>query len=589
LFTVCNPLFTSAPPPLGEAPAPCPGELPAGARIHSCEQNPWETAHVLSNGDVVPCEVHDRQPLGNLARQPLAEIWHGEDYRRFRESYRRADLAACRSCPWKTAHMPAPMRNEILPARGRSAQMAHGWHEPDGEAHVWASQQAVASIEPRPGSRTLHVNGLLPPGMDGQANELNVWCNELHVGAITNTAAGMLPFGVDLPIPAAANGPWQIEFRTRFVYRPKERGTGPDQRDLGFALRLLASQAAVDPALARSRRPALLRLLNTVRHIDRLGRMMSPAFRARPAQEHRFAPGLSVVIPERENPGELALCLAGLRAAARRWDEPMETLVVVNGGAAAGYRELRATYPEARWQFHAQPLGFGGAIAAGIRSVHYDWVYLLNSDVVLEEDALAASGRHRDASVFSIASQIVLKDLTRFRDETNWTALFIEDGLATTHDLIPRSARTVEHFYAGGGASLFQTRLLRRVMDPAAYHPFYWEDVEWGWRARKLGRRSLFCGDSVARHTQRATISRFFAPAEIEAVVQRNRLLFQLRNFTTVGSLDAVAEAIARARPEVGEGLLDWRALGVVARGRLWNHAAPVSDEEVLAVMQSAT
>jgi GT2 family glycosyltransferase len=157
-----------------------------------------------------------------------------------------------------------------------------------------------------------------------------------------------------------------------------------------------------------------------------------------------------------------------------------------------------------------------------------------------------------------------------------------------THDLIPRSDRTVEHFYAGGGASLFQTRLLRRLLDAAAYHPFYWEDVEWGWRARKLGYRSLFCPASVARHTQRATIARYFSPSEIEAIVQRNQLLFQLRNFTTAGSLDAVADAIARASPEVADHFFHWRTLGVVARGRLWNYVAPASDEEALAVTPTA-
>ena len=45
--------------------------------------------------------------------------------------------------------------------------------------------------------------------------------------------------------------------------------------------------------------------------------------------------------------------------------------------------------------------------------------------------------------IFSIASRIFLKDITRFRDETTLPTLFIEDGLAATHDLIPRSTRTV--------------------------------------------------------------------------------------------------------------------------------------------------
>jgi GT2 family glycosyltransferase len=208
----------------------------------------------------------------------------------------------------------------------------------------------------------------------------------------------------------------------------------------------------------------------------------------------------------------------------------------------------------------------------------------LNNDVTLDANALAALAPHRHPSVFSIASQIFLKDSTRYRDETNWTALFLEDGLATIHDRIPQSERVADNFYSGGGASLFQTRVLRSVLDAAAYDPFYWEDVEWGWRARKLGYRSLFCPKSVAIHRQHATIERLYPAAEVEAVRIRNRLLFQLRNFTAVGSTERVMEEISRSPEPVAKAFLARSMAATVARGRLWNFLAPVEAREVLGV-----
>lgn len=86
--------------------------------------------------------------------------------------------------------------------------------------------------------------------------------------------------------------------------------------------------------------------------------------------------------------------------------------------------------------------------------------------------------------MFSIASQILPRDPTRSREETNLTTLLLEDGLITAHDLIPQSGVTAGHFYSGGGASMFQRRLLHSLLASAVYSPFYWEDVEWGWRAR---------------------------------------------------------------------------------------------------------
>jgi MoaA/NifB/PqqE/SkfB family radical SAM enzyme/GT2 family glycosyltransferase len=583
-FTVCNPMFTGASAALGENPAACPGDLPAGAVIHSCEQNPWETAHVLSNGDVVACEVHDKTPLGNLARQSLLEVWNGELYRRFRAAYRTGELPECRSCVWKTAYIPGRLRSDIVASRGRNAQLWHGWHEPDGGPHIWSSQQAVAILQPRPGSRILHLNGTLPPGPPGRSNELTVCCNGVERGAIANSSPEPLHFGIDLPAPP--DSPWKLEFRTAHVHH-----SAGDSRDLGFALCLAASQPPLDPERTRRQSVAVRPLLDAIAWIDRLGRALSRAYKRSQIgnRVNSLSPGLTVIIPERDNPAELESCLDALREAAGHWNEPFEAIVVVNGCKSAPYQAFQARYPAILWQFHPEPLGFARAIRAGLLRAHHPWVYLLNSDVALAPDALTAAGRLRDPAVFSIASEIILRDPTRFREETNWTTLFLEDGLAATHDRIPPpDCGPMEHFYSGGGASLFQRDALLRIMDVSAYDPFYWEDVEWGWRARKLGYSAVFCPDSVARHTQGATISRSYAPAEIEAILQRNRLLFHLRNLTSAGSLDPVVAAISRSERRVAGYFQTRKALTAIARGRIWNHLAPVSDHDVLATIDTS-
>ncbi|MBV8844415.1 MAG: glycosyltransferase [Bryobacterales bacterium] len=583
--TICNPLFANPGATTCEFPAPCAGDLPAGARIHSCEQNPWETAHVLSNGDVVACEVHDKTPLGNLARQSLAEIWHGQAYRRFRENYQLGQIPECRACPWKTAYIPARLRGEIVSSRGRSAQFWHGWHEPANEPHIWASQQAVAILQPRQGARVLHVNGALPPGPCGEINRLEVLCNDAPAGEVTNDSRDTLFFGVDFTLPESQPGLWRIEFRTRHLYAPPAPLPDADQRDLAFALILLSSRPPLDEQTCAARKQALLPWVNAIRNVDRLARRISPALRRKLPGKYRrtLTPGLSIIIPERDNLERLRLCLRALREALQHWREPAEVLVVVNGCHRDRYRALAKEYAGHLWQFHPKPLGFAAAIASGLNAARHDWVYLLNSDVVLDPNAITAAAGHRGPLVFSIASQIMLEDRTRFREETNWTTLLLENGIATTHDLIPDSSDTVEHFYSGAGAAMFQRKLLSRLIDSDAYHPFYWEDVEWGWRARKLGYRSLFCAGSIAHHTQRATISKYYSPEEIENIFERNRFLFQLRNLTSIGSLEAIAEAISRAEPAIAENFRRPSEWVRIAKARLWNHAAPVPDEVVLA------
>lgn len=575
-FTICNPSFTASDHCLGEVPRPYPGPLPPGVRIHSCEQDPWETLHVLSNGDVVACEVLDRVPLGNIARQSLAEIWNGDEYRRFREQYHAAAVAECRACPWKMAYRPGPIQSEIIASRGRSAQLLQGWHEPSNEPHVWSSQRAAAVLAPLPGSGVLHLAGLLPPGPPGVPNELVVRCHEKEIGTVVNPGQETLAFCRDFAIRNGMAKTWPIEFRTREVYRPSERGPSVDQRDLGFALLVLASKPSVDLQRTERQRAQLRPLARWIRAVDLVGRLIGRVWRRRrpTAAASNLPPGLSILIPEWDNIAELSACLESLQEAIAHWTEPMETIVVVNGSAPLQYRALQASYPAIRWRFHDRPLGFSGAIAAGLSAAAFDWVYLLNSDVTLDAHALEAAGHCRSPRRFAIASQIVLKDATRFRDETNWTKLFMEDGLATIHDLIPRSDLPVEGFYAGGGAALFQTRLLRSYLNATAYAPFYWEDVEWGWRARKSGYRVLFCPESVAHHRRRSTIERHYAPAEIDFVLQRNRLLFQLRNLLEAGTADRAIEQIARSPGRIADEFRGPRMFWKIATGRWWNHVA---------------
>ncbi len=101
-----TPEIDAPPAILGELPQAYPARLPARAKILTCEQNPWNTMHVLANGDVVSCEVRDRQPIGNLGQASLESIWHGANYQDFRRQFVLAQDAKCAACAYKTAYLP---------------------------------------------------------------------------------------------------------------------------------------------------------------------------------------------------------------------------------------------------------------------------------------------------------------------------------------------------------------------------------------------------------------------------------------------------------------------------------------------------
>lgn len=69
-----------------------------GKRPWSGCQRPYMLTYITSSGNVLSCcfapfghrsarEYHEERVLGNVFKQPISEIWHGERYRAFREAF----------------------------------------------------------------------------------------------------------------------------------------------------------------------------------------------------------------------------------------------------------------------------------------------------------------------------------------------------------------------------------------------------------------------------------------------------------------------------------------------------------------------
>ncbi len=397
---------------LGEQPVPCPAPLPNGAKIFSCEQNPWDTVHILANGDVVTCEVRDQQVIGRLTRASMQSIWHGAAYQAFRHQYVNGEIAECNACAYKIAYQPA---SSPKPAARPNAPGRQTWN-----AIVRRAKLLVAHLA------TLTLKSAL-------------------TGAQT---AGALVGG----------------------YCPtRQRGV-----------------------------------------------MMNGA-----------GQGISIIIPERDSPLLLERCLRALYRAIARCDADCEIIIVANASAPELYTTITNQFPVLKWHFESAWLGFADAIQRGLSQAQHDWVFLLNTDMELEPDALHELYRHRAGHLFALACQIFMANQNQRREETGYTGLNPQEGLQGLYDGTPYVEKLAStHLYAGGGASLFQKCLLQQLLAPSGtYEPFYWEDFDWGYRAQQLGYQVLFVPSAKAHHQHRATVSRFFSKPEIERMFQGNALL----------------------------------------------------------------
>ena len=285
-----------------------------------------------------------------------------------------------------------------------------------------------------------------------------------------------------------------------------------------------------------------------------------------PSLSAGWKPGLSVIVPERGTPDLLAETLAALMQALDRLDEPAEVIVIVNGAARGDYAALCTKYQKADWQFHERALGFNGAIAAGLVRASHDWTYLLNSDMRLEPDALREVLAQRRPWVFAIASQIFFADPNRRREETGWSDFHPNPLTPEVYERDPGPAARMLRgsLYPGGGSSLCRTGTLRKYVRASAdYRPFYWEDADWGVRAWADGWEVLFCPTSRAWHQHRGTIRRYYEAAEVDRIIARNALLFDLRHAWSGRRAGALLRAVAatdvRSRAELSGFGTAWR------------------------------
>jgi GT2 family glycosyltransferase len=239
-------------------------------------------------------------------------------------------------------------------------------------------------------------------------------------------------------------------------------------------------------------------------------------------------PGLSIVIPswngkeplEEHLPGFLDAA-AGIRGA--------EVIVSDDGSTDGTADTLARRFPGARIVRRPRNGGFGPAANDGVAAARGDFVFLANNDVALPSGTAERLGAALEASpeAFAVVPSIVRRESG---DDEARTRILFRRGVVSTSLGGDAGA---DPAYACGGAMMFRRAefLALGGFDPL-YAPFYWEDVDLSYRARKRGRRILHVADARVEHDHGRTIGKRFASPGVARVYERNRLIFTWKNLT---------------------------------------------------------
>ena len=192
---------------------------------------------------------------------------------------------------------------------------------------------------------------------------------------------------------------------------------------------------------------------------------------------------------------------------------------------------LYRNFPSIRVVTRDKREGFAANVNTGVAKATGDIVVLLNTDVEPEPGFLPPLLTHfEDPAVFAVGCKEISleqgKEILRGRGLAHWVKGFF---IHTRGEVNKGSTAWVS-----GGSGAFRRSMWNILggMD-TLYSPFYWEDIDLSYRARKSGWKTLFEAKSIVRHYhEEGKIKREFSPLDVKRIVYRNQFIFIWKNVT---------------------------------------------------------
>jgi GT2 family glycosyltransferase/SAM-dependent methyltransferase len=242
------------------------------------------------------------------------------------------------------------------------------------------------------------------------------------------------------------------------------------------------------------------------------------------------APFLSAVLVSWDSASVLPSALEALRRSAEAAGEEVEIVVVDNASSDDSADTAHRAGAE-RVIENPVNAGFASAASQGLAVAKGEWILLLNPDVIVDEDFVAAMAAAARASPPEVAT--LVPDL---RFEARPTVINSR-GIQVDEVGIPSEIQAgleasaappaPEPFGGSGGASLLRSGALAEVggFEPVFFA--YLEDADLAWRLQKAGYRARAVLSATARHAGSASTGEG-STLKAYLVARNRRLLFRL-------------------------------------------------------------
>lgn len=193
---------------------------------------------------------------------------------------------------------------------------------------------------------------------------------------------------------------------------------------------------------------------------------------------------------------------------------------------------VKNNFKQIRLLRNSKNKGFGRTVNAGAQVAKGKYLLLLNSDVSPRKGFLTPLIRaiSKDKNIFAVGAKDVShedgKTIMKGRGGADFKRGFVNH--------YPLPIEKEETLWVSGGSGLFDKELFIRFGGfDRAYAPFYWEDIDLSYQARKLGFSCLFVPDSVVDHYhEEGAIKSHHSDNFVKTISYKNQFIFVWKNIS---------------------------------------------------------
>lgn len=240
---------------------------------------------------------------------------------------------------------------------------------------------------------------------------------------------------------------------------------------------------------------------------------------------------LRIIIPNYNGAHFLKNCLDSLR---HQTYQNFRITVVDNGSSDESVTLLQRYYPEADILNLPYNKGFAAAANAGIRSSKEPYVMLLNNDTTVKHNCVEKlmNAITSDSQIFSAGAHVLSMRAPYLTDTSGDFYSFFGyafcrgQGLSAARFALSRHNQ-LSTFTNCGCAVIYRRCLLQKtgLFDERFFA--YLEDVDLGFRARKMGYKNIVCTEAHVFHYGSGTTGAKYTPTKVYLAARNNIWLRQ--------------------------------------------------------------